>query len=89
VAEHKDRPDPQRTTGSEKTDAKPANGIAVDGPEFLPVCVGRQISIQQSDQRERYEDPTIGAILALARAHTSTSEKRRTRHRKGCNRKCA
>ena len=29
AAEHKDWPYPQRTTGSEENDAKPANGIPV------------------------------------------------------------
>ena len=52
TAERKDWPDPQRATGSEENDAKPANGIAVDGPELLPVRVGRQISVQQPDQRK-------------------------------------
>src|SRR5512132_1744346 len=37
AAEHKDGPDPQCTTGGEEHDAKPANGLLVDGPEFLPV----------------------------------------------------
>ena len=43
VAEHEDRPQPQRATGSEQNDAEPANGIAVDGPELPPVGVGRQV----------------------------------------------
>jgi hypothetical protein len=30
AAEHKDWPDPQRATGSEENDAKPANGISID-----------------------------------------------------------
>ena len=32
VAEHKDWPDPQRATGREQNDAKPANGISVEEP---------------------------------------------------------
>jgi hypothetical protein len=42
IAEHKNRPDPQSTTGSEENHAKPASGIAVDSPNLLPVRVGRQ-----------------------------------------------
>jgi hypothetical protein len=30
AAEHKDWPDPQRTSDGEKNDAKPANGIPID-----------------------------------------------------------
>ena len=44
VAEHKDWPDPQRATGGEENDAKPANGIPIEDPELLPISVGRQIS---------------------------------------------
>jgi hypothetical protein len=43
TAEHKDSRDPQRTTGSEVNDTKPADGVTVGGPELLPVRVGRQI----------------------------------------------
>jgi hypothetical protein len=88
AAEHKDWPDAQRTTGSKENDAEPANGIAVDGSEFLPDRVSRQIGVQQSDQGERYEDPAVGAILALAWAHISASEKRCAKHRECCNRQC-
>ena len=34
VSEHKDWPDPKRTTGSEENDAKPANGIPIQNPEL-------------------------------------------------------
>jgi hypothetical protein len=44
VAEHKDWPDPQRATGAEENDAKPANGISIESTELLPVSVRRQIS---------------------------------------------
>jgi hypothetical protein len=47
VAEHKDRPEPQRSAGSEEEDAEPANGVAVEGPELLAVGVGREIAGQQ------------------------------------------
>ena len=47
AAEHKDRPDPQRAAGSEENDAKPANGIPIESPELLPVCVRRQIRVEQ------------------------------------------
>jgi hypothetical protein len=70
----KNGPDPQRTTGGEENDAEPANGIPVDRPEFLPVCVGRQIGAQQPDHREGDDDPAVGTILALAGAEISTTE---------------
>jgi hypothetical protein len=63
AAEHKDRPDPQRTTGREENDAKPADGIAVEGPELRPVRPGRQKAVEQSDQCEGYEDPTVATVL--------------------------
>jgi hypothetical protein len=37
MAEHKDRPDPQRSASHEKEDAEPANGVAVDRPKLLAV----------------------------------------------------
>ena len=73
IAEHKDWPDPQDATGGEERDAEPANAIPVEGPEPYPVCVGRQKSGQQPDQREGGEDPAVGTILTLARAQVSSS----------------
>jgi len=64
MTEHKDWPDSQRATGREENDAKPANGIAVEGPELLPVRVGWQIGVQQSDQRKSDDDPAVATILA-------------------------
>src|SRR5438128_819422 len=68
TAEHKDRPDPQHTAGGKESDANPANGIPVEGPEPLAVRIGRQIGGQQPDQPEGWNDPAVGAILALAGA---------------------
>jgi len=59
-----------------KNDAKPANGIAVEGPEPNPVCVGRYIGVQQPDQREGYDDPAVGTILPLAGAQVPVTEER-------------
>jgi hypothetical protein len=72
----KDWPDPQRTTGGEENDTKPANGIAVERPEPLPVCVGRKKGGQQPDQEECYEHPTVGTILPLAWAQVAATEER-------------
>jgi hypothetical protein len=52
MAEHRDWPDPQRTPGGEENDAEPANGIPIESPELLPVCVRRQIGVEQPDQPE-------------------------------------
>lgn len=68
AAEHEDRPDTQASTGGEKKDAKPADGIPVEGPEPFPVCVGRQIGSQQPNKPEGHDDPAVGTILALTRA---------------------
>src|SRR4029453_3290725 len=74
MAEHKDGPKPQRTTGNEEHDTKPANCVAVDGPQLLPVRVGWQIGVQQSEQRKGYEDPPVATILAHTRAQIAASE---------------
>ncbi|MGI8570927.1 MAG: hypothetical protein ACR2KT_18740 [Methylocella sp.] len=64
MAEYKDRPDSQRATGRRESDAKPADGIAVEGPELLPVRIGRQKGGEQPDQRKGCDDPAVAAILA-------------------------
>jgi len=46
MAEHKDRPEPQRSASREKEDTEPADGVAVECPEFFAVGVGRQIAGQ-------------------------------------------
>jgi hypothetical protein len=74
AAEHKDRPDPQRTAGSEENDAKPANGIAIESPELLPVYLRRQISGQQPDQPERCDHPSGGHDPRAHRAQISAAE---------------
>ena len=84
TAEHKDGPDPQRATGGEENDAKPAYGIPVDGPELLPVCEGRQIGAQHPDHREGDDDPAVSTILALAGAEVSATEKRCTGQHEEC-----
>src|SRR5215471_6211225 len=79
AAEHEHRPDPQRTAGGEENDAKPANGVAVEGPEILPIRVGRQIGEQNSDHAEGREHPAVAFILALAGTEISAAEQRDTR----------
>jgi hypothetical protein len=68
VAEHEDRPDPQRAAGSEENDAKPANGISIESPELLPVCIRRQIGVEQPDHAEGCDHPAVGTILARTEA---------------------
>lgn len=87
VAEHKDWPDPQGTTGGEENNAKPANALAVEGPEPYPFCVSGQIGGQKPDQREDWENPAVGSILALARAQVPAAKERGARHREEGNRK--
>src|ERR1700746_1325068 len=79
VAEHEYRPYPQRTPGGGENDAKPANGGAVEGPEILPIRVGRQIGEQNSDHAEGREHPAVATVLALAGAEISAAEQRDTR----------
>jgi hypothetical protein len=45
--QHEDWPETQRAAGGEENDTEPANGVAVDGPELLPVRVSRQVGVQQ------------------------------------------
>jgi hypothetical protein len=84
AAEHKNRPDPQCATGSEESDSMPANGIPVESPELLPVCVRRQIGVEQPDHPEGCDDPAVGTILAHTRAQISATENSNARqHEKG------
>ena len=59
TAEHKDRPDPQRTADNEQNDTKPANSIAVERPQILPIAVSWQIGEQQPEQSQGCDDPRI------------------------------
>src|SRR5712671_4206387 len=73
-AEHKDGPEPQGTPGREEDDAQPAYDLAIEGPECLPVCVGRQRGGQQSDQCQGSDDPAVAAILAHTRTQIAVSD---------------
>ncbi len=86
MAQHKNWPDPQRATGCEEKDTKPANRVAVDGPEVLPVRVGWQVNVQQPDQDNGYDDPAVATILTHTRAEISSGEKRCARQREECDR---
>src|ERR1700758_2356982 len=79
VAEHEYRPNPQRPAGGGENDAKPANGVAVEGPEIHPIRIGRQIGEQNSDHAEGREHPAVATILALAGTEISAAEQRHTR----------
>ena len=79
LPQHKDRPEPQRTTGSEENDTEPSDRIAVDGPEVDAVRVGRQIGVQQPKHSKSCEDPAVVTILAHTGAHISAGEKRHAR----------
>ena len=78
-------PDPQRASGGEEGDAKPATGLPVEGPPLLPVRVGRQIGDQQTNKREGYEDPAVATILALAGAQIPGTPEPYARQREGCD----
>ena len=88
VAEHEDRPEPQHATGGEENHAEPSNGVAVDGPEFDAVGVGRQIGVEQPKHSEGYEDPAVATILTHTRAQISARKKRYARHREKHHRQC-
>jgi hypothetical protein len=79
TAKHKDRPDPQRATSGEKTDAEPANGIAIEGPKIHAVRVSRQIGGQQPDQRKSHKDPSVGTVLTHPWTQIPAGEKRYAR----------
>jgi hypothetical protein len=86
AAEHRDWPDPQRAAGSEENDAKPANGVPIESPELPPVCVCRQIGVEQPDQPESGDDPAVGTILAHTRAQISATENGNGRQHEKCDR---
>jgi hypothetical protein len=66
VAEHKDRPEPQRATGRKENDAKPAESIAVEGPEPNPVRIGRQKPGEQPEQRKSCDDQRLDRSMSLS-----------------------
>jgi hypothetical protein len=68
---------PSTKTGQ---NAKPPNGISVQGPEVVPIRVGRQIGHQKPDQTENCDDPAIATILANARTQIPATEERYARH---------
>jgi hypothetical protein len=37
--------------------------LAIKSPELFPVCVRRQIGVEQPDQPEGDNDPAVGTIL--------------------------
>src|SRR5262245_11189385 len=76
MTEHEDRPDAQRTADREENDAKPTDGISVQGPELNAVGVGGDIGHQEPDHSESCEHPAVAAILALARTEISAAEER-------------
>jgi hypothetical protein len=63
-------------TGSREDDPKPTNGIAINGPELLPVGIGRQIRVQQPDHAKGYDHLPIAAILPRPWTDISAGEKR-------------
>src|SRR5262249_4958584 len=81
LAQHKDRPDPQRTTGSEEQDTKPANRITIDCPQILAIGVCGAIRVEKSDDYEHGTHPAVAAGLAHAGAQVPAGEKRHTRER--------
>jgi hypothetical protein len=86
LAEHKNRPDPQCAAASEESNAKPANGIPVESPELLPVCVRRNIGAEQPDQPEGCDHPAVAAMLAHTRAQISATENGNARQHEKCDR---
>jgi hypothetical protein len=74
-------------TGGEENDAKPANGIPIESPELFPVCVRRQIGVEQSDQPEDCDHPAVGTILAHSGAQISGAEERDAGQHKEYDRK--
>ena len=61
AVEYRTKLDPQRATSGEENDANPGNGIPVEGPESLPVRIGRQVGGQKPDQPEGYDDPAVAS----------------------------
>jgi hypothetical protein len=65
-AKHKNGPYPQRPADREENHADPAHGVTVESPDLFPIRQSRQICLEQSDQPEGNNDPTVGAILTPA-----------------------
>ena len=86
MPEHKHRPHPQCPAGDVAEAANPADGVAIEGPEVVPIRVSRQPRVQHADHREGDENPAVGTILAFARAQIAAAEHSRAGQREGYDR---
>ena len=86
LPEHKHRPHPQCTAGDVENNTNPADGVAVEGPKLLPICVGRQPRVQHADHREGDQNPAVGTILAHTWAQIAAAEQPRAGQREGYDR---
>jgi hypothetical protein len=60
----------------EHHDAEPASRISIERPEAASIGVGRQVTVEQADEREGDEDPAVGSILAFTGAQVAATEER-------------
>ena len=86
ITKHIDRPDAQRAAGCEKSHANPANGIPIDGPKSVPVCVSGQVCDQDCNYAEGYQHPAVRPVFLFAGTDICASEERHHGQRNRSNR---
>src|SRR5271165_124072 len=60
------RPKSQHTTRREQPYPDPASGFSINHPEVVTVRPGGQPAVEQTDQCERRDDPTVAAVFSHA-----------------------
>ena len=86
ITKHIDRPDAQRAARGEKSHANPANGIPIDGPKPLAVCVRGEVGDQDCNHAEGCEHPAVRPILLFAGTDICAGKKRDDSQRNRSNR---
>ncbi len=74
---HEDRREAKNAAGRIKENTEPAHTFAAEGEEIDPVCIGWEIGVEDTEHAESRDHPTIGPILADARADMALAEQPR------------
>src|SRR5258708_6196422 len=78
-----DRPSAKTATQDIQGQSKIPDTIPIYCEQVVPICVGRQISESQGDQREREKDPAVLHVFALTCTNIGTSEQGRNSQQDG------
>src|ERR1700722_4341445 len=74
TSKHEDRREAKNAAGRIKENTEPAHAFAAEGEEIDPICIGREIGVEDTEHAERGEHPTIGTIFPDAGADMALAE---------------